>query len=99
MQIKNFINTYKLFSYYIVPSFTYGFLRGVNSDLKPPQNVIGTRILFGLCNGMMYATPPYCAYYQFKLINRIDIHIMGKDKEKYKDCYEDMFSNNMNTFF
>lgn len=98
-QFREFANKNKLFSYYIVPSFVYGFMRGMNSDLKPPQNVVGWRLLLGLCNGMVYATPPYGAYFQFKLINRIDIHITGKNKEEYKDCYEDLFSKNNNTFF
>ena len=95
--LKQLINQYKLF-YYLPVSFTYGFLRSFNGQYDAPNDVLGNRLGLGLMNGVCYCYPPLTLHYTFKLINRIDIKLTGKDPEKYKDMYEDMFSNNTNVF-
>ena len=83
---------------YALFPFGYGFARSINGTNDPPFNVIGNRIGFAVLNGSMYAVPPYTIIYVFKLMNRIDIKLTGKDPRNYEDSYKDLFGYNKNVF-
>ena len=96
--LKQICNKHKWL--YIFPTtFTYGFARSFNVRYDVPNDVLGNRLCLGVMNGLFYSYPPLTLYYIFKLINRIDIKLTGKNPENYKDMYEDAFANNKNVFF
>jgi len=92
----NLFNKHKIL--YAIFPFSYGFARSINGECDPPYDVLGHRILFATLNGSLYAVPPYTFFYTIKLINRIDIRINNKNPKEYRDCYEDLFCFNKNTF-
>jgi hypothetical protein len=92
-----FITQNKLVSYSILTG-VYGFARSFNGNHIPEHNVIGDKLALSFLNGVMYSIPPYSVIYHFKLLNRIDVKLNGKDPALHKNSYEDMFSYNLNVF-
>jgi len=71
--------------------FTYGFLRGIRAEYKPPNDVIGHKFAFSFMNGFLYAFPPYGFFRALDTFSRLDIYLSGKDKTKYDDIYTESF--------
>ena len=95
--LKKMFNQHR-WLYISTPGFAYGFLRGINAQYEPPDDVIGNKVTASMLNGIFYAYPVLFPYYITKLLSRIDVKLNGKDPEKYENIYKDMFCKNKNIF-
>lgn len=86
----------KYIPHYMIGMFTYGFIRGMRSKYDEPNNLLGTRIVYSVGNGFIYASP-FGLKKIIDTIDRLDVYITDKDKEKYKSIYEEGMGKNMNT--
>jgi hypothetical protein len=84
----------------------YHFIRGCQvSHRKPLRSnewtkadiLIADRFTNGLANGALYALPIWNIYGLFRLINRIEIHCRGFEKDKYPEEYEEVGGYNLST--
>ncbi len=81
---------------YIVGMFTYGFLRGIRAEYKPPHDIIGYQLGLSVVNGMVYVFPPHGIPRLFDIANRADVYFSGKDPEKYPSIYVELFGISKN---
>jgi len=81
------------YMYWAVPMFTYGAYRQYTATIKPPTDLIGSRVIVSVINGTVYASP-YGLFSLLRLVNRTDVWATGKDASLYKDCYEEMWGTN-----
>jgi hypothetical protein len=53
------------------------------SSLKKEDCLIGTRLTYGLMNGLFYSLPGWNLAALFRLFNRLDIKIFNRKREDY----------------
>jgi hypothetical protein len=86
------------FVYWMVPMYSYGFYRGIQSEYKPPMDLMTHKIMYSTINGVYY-TSPWGILKLCHLMNRIEISMFKKNSHKdYPSSYEELFSINKNVF-
>lgn len=75
-----------LLTYYMLGTFSYGFLRCMRAEYIEPYNILGKKLCFSVLNGMIYASP-FGIPKLFNLFDRADIYLNKKDSTKYHDVY------------
>jgi len=96
--MSKFVITNKHLYCYVVPLFSYGFLREFRGEFKEPYDLFGNKFVSSTMNGFVYIIPPYNLMKLYRFVNRVDIKLSGKDPEKYKEQYEETLSKNNNVF-
>ena len=87
-----------LYSKFFIGMFTYGFIRGMRSEYKPPYDIIGYRLANSMVNGLCYTFPPYGVFRLFDIANRADVYLQKKDPEKYPSIYYESIGINKHVF-
>ena len=84
------------YTLFVLPMFSYGFLREARSTYKPPYNLFGYKMVGSFCNGILYTIPPYGCLRLFHTTNRIDVFINNKETSTYPDIYKELVGENKN---
>ena len=87
------------YTLFILPMFSYGFLREARSTYKPPYDLFGYKMAGSFCNGMLYIFPPYGCVRLLYTINRIDVFLNYKERDKYPIIYKELLGENKNFIF
>lgn len=85
-----------MYAKWIYVMFPYGALRQWRSDIPPPHNVMGDRILYSLFSGVLYSSP-FGVMQLIRQLNRLDVEWSKYDKDKYIEEYNELFGVNKNT--
>jgi hypothetical protein len=85
-----------MYAKWICVMFPYGALRQWRSDIPPPHNVMGDRMLYSLCSGVLYSSP-FGVMQLIRQLNRFDVEWSTYDKDKYIGEYNELFGVNKNT--
>lgn len=82
----------KLYGTFCVGMGVYGFTRGYRSyTCKEDNNLISTKVVQGVINGVMYGTPIFNIWPTLRLLNRLEVKYKNLNKDNYKSNYEESF--------
>lgn len=85
------------YSLWILPMCTLGFTRQYRAKMEPRHDLLSRKIGLSMINGMYYASP-FGVFKLIHAIDRIEIFVRDKSRDTHKDCYEELFGINNNTF-
>lgn len=88
---------HKYFLGWVVPMFSYGFYRGMTAEYKAPNDLLTYKLINSTANACFYSSP-FGIMKVGALMNRIEIHMLKKDKQKYPFSYEECYSVNNKIF-
>lgn len=76
---------------------TLGFTRQYRAKMEPRHDLLSRKIGLSMINGMYYASP-FGVFKLIHAIDRIEIFLRDKSRDTHRDCYEELFGINNNTF-